>query len=158
MESEMISAQKSAIQLQRNSSPSSTSTFTACSWRRSQIAKMSSCLVSRRIQQRNSAIKIVMCLKKLQRNHALNLLELWMSVEKPRAVKVSSCNSSTVHRIPVKAKELRLSQGFKSKWPNHLLEEEQTRIEHLFLNLVSFLNFREPRYIATSEIYRVTQR
>ena len=36
MESEMISAQKSAIQLQRNSSPSSASTFTAknlvCSW------------------------------------------------------------------------------------------------------------------------------
>ena len=74
-----------------------------------------------------------------------------MSVEKPRAVKVSSCNSSTVHRIPVKAKELRLSQGFKSKWPNHLFEEKQTRIEHLFLNLVSFLNFREPRYIVTSE-------
>ena len=81
-----------------------------------------------------------------------------MSVEKPRAVKVSSCNSSTVHRIPVKAKELRLSQGFKSKWPNHLFEEKQTRIEHLFLNLVSFLNFREPRYIVTSEMYRVTQR
>ena len=37
-----------------------------------------------------------------------------MSVEKPRAVKVSSCNSSTVHRIPVKAKELRLSQCFKT--------------------------------------------
>ena len=74
-----------------------------------------------------------------------------MSVEKPRAVKLSSCNSSTVHRIPVKAKELRLSQGFKSKCPNHLFEEKQTRIEHLFLNLVSFLNFREPRYIVTSE-------
>ncbi len=83
MESEMISAQKSAIQLQGNSSPSSTSTFTACSWRRlQQIAKMSSCLVSRRIQQRNSAIKIVMCLNKLQRNHALNMLELWICLLK----------------------------------------------------------------------------